>query len=357
MNLSANRRIRRELLGDDSTWIGRIVNVNGSATVSGEPLHCYVQKNSGGQPLVIYNDATPHQAGRRVVVGYDRRDRRRRVMRGLYTAGMPQTVNPNVGAHAPSHLEGGSDQVWVTTNQILNGLVFASSGMTVSVNPGWIVCEGQVVRLALSTLDLTAHIPVAGACYVLIRADSAGAISAQAGTAVDSLADLTDADIPRVVAGYTLLGFARLYEGQTALNRTVAGRDVWDVRLATREYHEPAADFRHQVLFTVSGDVETHTGVLLAANHTGRTLTIVGVYLDCVTAPTGAAIIVDIHKDGTTIFTEQAHRPQIAAGADAGNTTTIDAATWADGEVLTMDVDQAGSTVPGANMTVTVVYL
>lgn len=111
-----------------------------------------------------------------------------------------------------------------------------------------------------------------------------------------------------------------------------------------------------EALFTVEGDLVTSTGVLRIYNATGVTKTISKVFLSVSTAPTGAAIIVDIHKGGTTIFTTQANRPQIAASANTGYSTTIDVTSWADGEYLTMDVDQVGSTIAGSNLTVHIVY-
>lgn len=112
----------------------------------------------------------------------------------------------------------------------------------------------------------------------------------------------------------------------------------------------------HQALFMIQSAVATNTGSLRLYNHFGEAKTISAVYLDIATAPTGAALIADLHKGGTTIFTNQAHRPQIAAGANQGSTTTIDVATWNDGEYLTLDIDQVGSTVAGAWLTVTIVF-
>lgn len=110
-------------------------------------------------------------------------------------------------------------------------------------------------------------------------------------------------------------------------------------------------------IFTREGDIEASSGTIRLANHSGSNRIITAVYLDVNTAPTGAAIIVDIHKGGTTIFTNQAHRPQVAATAFAGNTTTIDVSAWNDGEYLTCDVDQIGSSIGGSDLTVTVKYL
>lgn len=71
------------------------------------------------------------------------------------------------------------------------------------------------------------------------------------------------------------------------------------------------------------------------------------------TAPTGAAIIIDIHKNGTTIFTTQGNRPTIAiSGNDSGEVTDMDVVTLAKGDYLTMDIDQIGSTIAGKDLVV-----
>jgi hypothetical protein len=84
-------------------------------------------------------------------------------------------------------------------------------------------------------------------------------------------------------------------------------------------------------------------------------LTITKVKLVVKTAPTGAAIVVDVNKNGTTIFTTQANRPQIAIGATTGDSGTPDVTSLAEGDKLTIDIDQVGSTVAGADLTVEVV--
>jgi len=111
-----------------------------------------------------------------------------------------------------------------------------------------------------------------------------------------------------------------------------------------------------QVLLTVEGDLSVASNPLKIPNVTGRTLTITKVYIIVNTAPVGAAILVDVNKDGVTIFTNQAHRPTIADGAYDGNTTDIDISSWEDGSYLTMDVDQVGSGTAGSYLTVVIVY-
>lgn len=96
-------------------------------------------------------------------------------------------------------------------------------------------------------------------------------------------------------------------------------------------------------------------GTMGLPNATGRALTIVGVVAHAGIAPTGADLVVDVHNDGVTIFTDQNHRPRVLAGATDGSAPTIDAGGWAPGNVLTVDVDQVGSTNPGGYLTVAVI--
>lgn len=79
------------------------------------------------------------------------------------------------------------------------------------------------------------------------------------------------------------------------------------------------------------------------------------------TAPTGAAVIVDIERstDGggtwTTIFTNTANRPQVAISAKTGNTTTIDVpAATANSHLYRAKISQIGSTIPGSDLSVMV---
>jgi hypothetical protein len=74
------------------------------------------------------------------------------------------------------------------------------------------------------------------------------------------------------------------------------------------------------------------------------------------TAPTGATLICDVNVAGTTIFTTQANRPTIAISGFSDNSAEIAAGTFAAGDVISVDVDQVGSTVAGANLSVLVTY-
>ena len=76
------------------------------------------------------------------------------------------------------------------------------------------------------------------------------------------------------------------------------------------------------------------------------------------TAPTGTTAIVDINKNGTTIFTTQSRRPAIAiSGFTATPSGAIEVTTLAAGDYITVDIDQVGSTIAGADLTVQIVLV
>ena len=115
----------------------------------------------------------------------------------------------------------------------------------------------------------------------------------------------------------------------------------------------------HMLTFSLTSFFKT--GTLTVTTGTQRlpidgTYTIVGARVMVGTAPTGANLIVDVNKNGTTIYTTQGNRPTVTAGSNAGGPgTTPDVTSLVAGDYLTVDVDQVGSTVAGADLTVSVI--
>lgn len=104
--------------------------------------------------------------------------------------------------------------------------------------------------------------------------------------------------------------------------------------------------------FSIGGVISVASyGMRIYAN---RNCSITHVRISAGTAPTGSSIKVDVNKNGTTIFTNQANRPEIPAG---GNTDTSipDVTTLLDGDYITFDIDQVGSTVAGSDLVIQVV--
>lgn len=73
-------------------------------------------------------------------------------------------------------------------------------------------------------------------------------------------------------------------------------------------------------------------------------------------APVGASLIVDVNRNGTTIFADQTHRPEIAAGAFTDLATDVDDTSASSTDYFTVDHDQVGSTTPGSDLTVIIYY-
>lgn len=71
------------------------------------------------------------------------------------------------------------------------------------------------------------------------------------------------------------------------------------------------------------------------------------------TTPAGASMIVDVNKNGATIFQDPSHRPVIAAGGIFG-LSTYSGAVLSPSDYLTVDVDQVGSVTPGSDLVVQV---
>lgn len=116
-----------------------------------------------------------------------------------------------------------------------------------------------------------------------------------------------------------------------------------------------------QTLDAVKGQfVWTVGGTLIASSSNpvgfpyrpSAVLTALSVYLEVTTAPTGAALIVDIKKNGATIFTT---KPQINAGSLTGGSGAIFNAIpmpLAVDDKLEAFVTQIGSTIPGSNLVI-----
>ncbi len=115
----------------------------------------------------------------------------------------------------------------------------------------------------------------------------------------------------------------------------------------------------HTLTFSLTSFFKT--GVLTVTTGVNRlpidgTYTIVGTRLMVGTAPVGANLIIDVLKNGTTIYTTQANRPTIAAGQNAGGPGVApDVTSLAAGDYLTVNIAQVGSTTAGSDLTVTIV--
>lgn len=113
---------------------------------------------------------------------------------------------------------------------------------------------------------------------------------------------------------------------------------------------------RDVLALSMAGAVTVGTGTFRLYNDSGVTWTILSVRASAGTAPTGAALTVDVKLDGvTSIYGTPGNRPTILAGANtSGKNTGHSVTAWPDGSYLTVDVVAVGSTVAGSNLTVQV---
>ena len=106
-----------------------------------------------------------------------------------------------------------------------------------------------------------------------------------------------------------------------------------------------------QFIFTVTGELVAENNATLEL-FAAASLTLTEVFISVKTAPTDANIIVDVNKNGTTIFTDQGKRPEIVATATSDTSDAPDVTAIVKNDKLTIDIDQIGSTLPGENLTV-----
>jgi hypothetical protein len=143
---------------------------------------------------------------------------------------------------------------------------------------------------------------------------------------------------------YNLIANNIITDSQTANIRKQGANSFVD--------HYIRTGLTHAVVGTLSVGTDKAPTLLALAN-----MTILKVKLVAKTAPTGSDVICDINKNGTTIFTTQANRPKIVAGSTTGDSGVPDVASLVEGDKLTLDVDQVGSTVAGADLTAQIIAL
>jgi hypothetical protein len=125
-----------------------------------------------------------------------------------------------------------------------------------------------------------------------------------------------------------------------------------DFRNVNHDYHDTSI-VPVGAPFTRQGQLSVTTGVSRFTADDYYQLSSVRATVN--TAPAGAAVVVDVLKNGSTVFTTTGNRPSIAAGA----TTAVSAAPpdllfVVPGDYLTVNVAQVGSAVPGSDLTVNV---
>ncbi len=110
---------------------------------------------------------------------------------------------------------------------------------------------------------------------------------------------------------------------------------------------------QEQIAFSQLGTLAVGTGTVRW--YPPYAITLLGVRAAVGVAPTGAAVNVDVNKDGTSIWPSTT-KPSVAAAAFVGTERVPDTTGMLTTNYLTVDIDQVGSSVAGENLVVTVRY-
>lgn len=103
--------------------------------------------------------------------------------------------------------------------------------------------------------------------------------------------------------------------------------------------------------YAAAGELEVGAGTFRLPF--GQPARLINVRASVAVAPTGANIIIDVNLNGASVFTS-ATKPTIVAGTNMSAVAFPDTQYIDIGEYLTVDIDQVGSTLPGEDLTVTV---
>lgn len=102
----------------------------------------------------------------------------------------------------------------------------------------------------------------------------------------------------------------------------------------------PAGSSTAVIPFSYPGEITVRTGTARLYMPTGGSnLTVIA---GIATLPTNQPIIVDVNKNGTTVFTTQANRPTVGTATNSSGVKTPNVTTFAAGDYFTVDVDQIG---------------
>jgi len=109
-----------------------------------------------------------------------------------------------------------------------------------------------------------------------------------------------------------------------------------------------------EAVFTIPGTLTTGSKAVRYYFESART--VANVVASVSVAPTGANVIFDVNKNGTTIFTTQGNRPTITTSTFTDLSSVPDTTSFTSGDYITVDVDQIGSTIPGSDAVIKIVF-
>lgn len=140
-------------------------------------------------------------------------------VREVYENPQSEFVKYHHEQHEYDDTSPGPDIVWVRRKQLLSLtiLVLDAANFIVRLYGEHGQTQTGIKTIATQEIDLSSYVPTAGAKYITIQSDNDGVVTVKDGTAVGSIAELTDSDIPTPDTGNVYRGCVLLFETQTEL--------------------------------------------------------------------------------------------------------------------------------------------
>ena len=226
---TTNSRLRKTLkkvTAPQTGWLDVFPAIMGRAdgtVLTGVNGVVYVRNILNGQLLAVYNSAVPNIPLLQVEVG------RRVDTPGLWQVkGTLESFDVPAGSssgssvtdHHAQHEFPNSDTVWIDPKQILRltVLVEDADDFIVRVVGSVIRTTSGLAQINTQSVDLSSHVPAAGALFVTLQADDDGVLSVVEGDVFGSPLAGTFEDVPAPDADQYMIAFVLLYAEQVLLS-------------------------------------------------------------------------------------------------------------------------------------------
>ncbi|WP_347592971.1 hypothetical protein [Acrocarpospora sp. B8E8] len=210
-----------------------------------------------------------------------------------------------------------------------------------AVDPAGVLDRRPFVGKRIHTTTNPAGLDVGSIAFNPADGQFYGVTSAATATAFPSMDSLDQA------AGAVVAAHAAQADPHPAYLTPARGDDRYSPLAHTHTGGAAAQTFT----YCYQGTLAPGAGTFRVYNDSPAAYTILSCRASVATAPTGAACIFDINLNGTTIFAVPANRPTIAVAATtSGKNTAMSVTSWPPGGFITVDIDQVGSAIAGADL-------
>ena len=413
MKLRTRRAVSTGILATKDTklkrWPGRLGNNYGTIKVPGSDNKVYVRV-AGKGTVEAFNSIAGLTFGLAVIVGYSKEDPDKLQILSVRTS-QPAGIGGDAGIpYAPASryrwmdVAGGEDPVYIELRQFMPLRPGMGGGMLLQIYRGIVWTGSAFAVIATQSISLATYIPtiVGKAALVLVTIDNTGTVICTK-SSEDDISDVPTMVIPTPPANtVTVLAAVRVYFGQLEILEARSNTDLVDLRLSgwvisetgTIGDHDhsgdvgdggqfplinlestgaldgqvPAADGSGGITWETPsslndtiGDLFLYVdGVLVAGAGVGlsyiitKEISLGYVYIHCKNKGSSGSTIVDVNKNGKSIFTYQANRPELSYNATNGveKSGAPSIVFLHEYDVLSFDIDQVAAGASGLSIIV-----